>query len=220
MAMTEQEWLACSDPVGMIRDIKDKGSDRKWWLFAAAGYCLPSLHLPGNMLRYAFEGFADGLASSEDRKMAREFFAREKERFVCEQDFEEAAWCREVEECIERQQKYPRRLRPLATYLALRIDQLEDRAAQMACYGSLANFLRDIFGHLFLAAPPGSSLLTANVKGLATAIYSERAFDRLPILADALEDAGCDNSDILNHCRQPGEHVRGCWVVDLILGKK
>jgi hypothetical protein len=51
-------------------------------------------------------------------------------------------------------------------------------------------------------------------------IYNDRAFDRLPILADALEDAGCDNADILNHCRQPGEHVRGCWVVDLILGKK
>jgi hypothetical protein len=45
------------------------------------------------------------------------------------------------------------------------------------------------------------------------------ASDRLPIFADALEDAGCDNADILNHCRQPGEHVRGCWVVDLVLGK-
>ena len=44
--------------------------------------------------------------------------------------------------------------------------------------------------------------------------------DRLAILADALEDAGCDNADILNHCRQPGEHVRGCWVVDLVLGKE
>jgi hypothetical protein len=41
----------------------------------------------------------------------------------------------------------------------------------------------------------------------------------MPILADALEDAGCDNADILNHCRQPGEHVRGCWVVDLVLGR-
>ena len=54
---------------------------------------------------------------------------------------------------------------------------------------------------------------------LAQAIYDDRAFDRLPILADALEEAGCDNADILNHCRQPGEHVRGCWVVDLLLNK-
>ncbi len=47
----------------------------------------------------------------------------------------------------------------------------------------------------------------------------DRAFDRMPILADALQDAGCDNLNILNHCRQPGEHVRGCWVVDLLTGR-
>jgi hypothetical protein len=53
----------------------------------------------------------------------------------------------------------------------------------------------------------------------APPIYADRAFDRLPILADAFEDAGCDNPDILTHCRQPGEHVRGCWVINLRLGK-
>lgn len=57
------------------------------------------------------------------------------------------------------------------------------------------------------------------VLALAAGIYAEGAFDRLPILADALEEAGCDNTDILAHCRGPGPHVRGCWVVDLILGK-
>ena len=51
------------------------------------------------------------------------------------------------------------------------------------------------------------------------AIYDDRTFDRLPILADALEDAGCSAADILAHCRSGGEHVRGCWVVDLLLGK-
>ena len=59
----------------------------------------------------------------------------------------------------------------------------------------------------------------ALIRHLAQAIYDECAFDRLPILADALEEAGCTNADILNHYRQPGEHVRGCWVVDLLLGK-
>jgi hypothetical protein len=54
---------------------------------------------------------------------------------------------------------------------------------------------------------------------MAEGIYGERAFDRLPILADALEEAGCDNPDVLTHCRQPGSHVRGCWAVDLILGR-
>ena len=58
------------------------------------------------------------------------------------------------------------------------------------------------------------------VRKLAGCIYSDRAFERLPILADALEDAGCDSADILSHCRGPGPHVRGCWVIDLLLGKE
>jgi hypothetical protein len=55
---------------------------------------------------------------------------------------------------------------------------------------------------------------------LAQAIYEERAFDRLPILADALEESGCYNADLLAHCRSDGPHVRGCWAVDLVLGKE
>jgi hypothetical protein len=54
---------------------------------------------------------------------------------------------------------------------------------------------------------------------IALGIYEDDAFERMPILADALEDAGCDNADILAHCRGDGPHVRGCWVVDLLLGK-
>ena len=57
------------------------------------------------------------------------------------------------------------------------------------------------------------------IRKMAQAIYDARAFDRLPLLADALEDAGCTDAAILSHCREPGEHVRGCWVVDLLLGK-
>jgi len=60
---------------------------------------------------------------------------------------------------------------------------------------------------------------TTTVMSLAEGIYTDRAFDRLPILADALEDAGCTDAAVLEHCRQPGEHARGCWVVDLVLGK-
>jgi hypothetical protein len=54
---------------------------------------------------------------------------------------------------------------------------------------------------------------------MATAIAAQERFSDFPILADALEEAGCTNTDILNHCRGPGEHVRCCWVVDLLLGK-
>jgi hypothetical protein len=68
---------------------------------------------------------------------------------------------------------------------------------------------------------------TPTVLALATATYENRIMPaetlepaRLAILADALEDAGCTNADILDHCRQPGEHVRGCWVLDLLSGKE
>jgi len=85
--------------------------------------------------------------------------------------------------------------------------------------GVIVPLIRDVFGNPFRPVVVAPEWLTPDVLAIAAGIYSERAFDRMPILADALQDAGCDSSDILNHCRQPGEHVRGCWVVDLILGK-
>ena len=60
---------------------------------------------------------------------------------------------------------------------------------------------------------------TEHTVGLALRMYDDRDFAAMPILADALEEAGCDSQDILTHCREPGVHVRGCWVVDLVLGK-
>ncbi len=82
-----------------------------------------------------------------------------------------------------------------------------------------ARLVRDIFGNPFRPVVVEPLWLTSTVLALATGIYQEKAFDGMPILADALQDAGCDSDDVLNHCRQPGEHVRGCWVVDLLLGK-
>jgi hypothetical protein len=61
---------------------------------------------------------------------------------------------------------------------------------------------------------------TEAVVGLSQGIYDDRAFGRLPVLADALEDAGCADADILAHCRDDGPHARGCWVVDAVLGLK
>jgi hypothetical protein len=79
--------------------------------------------------------------------------------------------------------------------------------------------LHDIFGPLpFRDIASDTDWLTSTVVALARGIYDEKAFDRLPILADALEDAGCANDEILSHCRSADwEHVRGCWVVDLLL---
>jgi anti-anti-sigma regulatory factor len=66
---------------------------------------------------------------------------------------------------------------------------------------------------------PDSSCLAWNnstIPKMAQAIYEARAYDRLPILADALEEAGCSKEDLLSHCRQGGEHVEGCWLIDLL----
>ena len=83
-----------------------------------------------------------------------------------------------------------------------------------------ARILRDLIGNPFRSVALDPRWQSETVLALATGIYAERAFDRMPILADALEEAGCDNADILTHCRGNGPHVRGCWVVDLILGKQ
>ncbi len=81
------------------------------------------------------------------------------------------------------------------------------------------NLLRCIVGSPFRPVACDPSWRTSAAVSLAQAIYAERAFDRLPILADALEEAGCTHPDVLTHCRGDGPHARGCWVVDLILGK-
>jgi hypothetical protein len=83
--------------------------------------------------------------------------------------------------------------------------------------------IRDLFGNPFRCVTVDPSWLTyrnGTVSKLAATIYEERAFDRMPLLADALEDAGCTDPSILDHLRGPGPHVRGCWVVDLLLGKE
>ncbi len=81
--------------------------------------------------------------------------------------------------------------------------------------------LRCVFGKPFLPrVTVDPDWLTSNVVGLAGMIYEERAFDRMLNLGDALEEAGCGNEDILKHCRSDKPHVRGCCVVDTVLGKR
>src|SRR5262249_55061356 len=88
---------------------------------------------------------------------------------------------------------------------------------------AVADRFTDLIGNPLrpvVAAPPWIGGEAGALRKLPRAIYDDRAFDRLPILADALEDAGCTDRDMLDHCRGPGPHVRGCWVIDLILGKQ
>jgi hypothetical protein len=90
-----------------------------------------------------------------------------------------------------------------------------------------ATLLRDIVSNPFRPISMNPDWLTPTVKVLAEAAYEERALPsgeldaaRLAVLADALEDAGCGDAELLDHLRGPGPHARGCWVVDLLLGKE
>jgi hypothetical protein len=78
---------------------------------------------------------------------------------------------------------------------------------------------RDIFGNPFRAVAFDPSWRSSTAVAVARQMYESRDFTGMPVLADALQDAGCDNDDVLTHCRGDGVHVRGCWVVDLVLGK-
>jgi GAF domain-containing protein len=79
--------------------------------------------------------------------------------------------------------------------------------------------IRDLFGNPFRPVAFDPAWRTSTAVALASQMYESRDFAAMPILADALQDAGCEDADVLNHCRSDGPHVRGCWVVDLVLGK-
>ncbi len=83
-----------------------------------------------------------------------------------------------------------------------------------------ADLAREVFGNPFRPVAFSPDWRTSTAVALAAQMYESREFSAMPILADALQDAGCDSDDVLNHCRAAGAmHVRGCWVVDLVLGR-
>ena len=86
--------------------------------------------------------------------------------------------------------------------------------------GTQMSLLRDIIGNPFRSTRGSPKWRTETAVLLAAQMYESRDFSAMPILADALQDAGCDSDDIFSHCRDANQvHVRGCWVVDLVLGK-
>lgn len=100
--------------------------------------------------------------------------------------------------------------KPLRRYQARR----DEEAIQTA-------LLRDIIGNPFRPVAFSPEWRTDTAVTLAHTMYESREFGTMPILADALQDAGCDSAGVLNHCRDTNQiHVRGCWVVDLVLGKE
>lgn len=78
--------------------------------------------------------------------------------------------------------------------------------------------VREVFGNPFRPVD-FAPWQTDTAVALARQMYDQNDFSAMPILADALQDAGCDNLNVLDHCRDPGEHVCGCWVIDTLLGK-
>ena len=119
----------------------------------------------------------------------------------------------------------------LAALNAMRAAAQAANRADVDCCDSVelqhqAVLFRDIFGNPFRPVSIPPACRTPTVTALAAAAYEEHSLPsgelykaRLAVLADALEEAGCDDADILNHCRGEGPHVRGCWVVDLLLGQ-
>jgi hypothetical protein len=111
-------------------------------------------------------------------------------------------------------------------------DEAARRAFHAACpvevrsgwFADQIAFMRDVFGLLDTGYYEASSFRPAWRSGAAVALAREmhesRDFSAMPVLADALLDAGCDSEQVLAHCRGPGPHARGCWAVDLVLGKE
>jgi hypothetical protein len=218
--MTEAEWLSCGDPEQMLEFLCGKVSDRKVRLFLIA--CARSVwdKLARPDLRRAVEvaeQFADGEASDEElreQKDAMYGFA------TGPPDPEASAWFSGPSEKMS-----AHRLALAATFGHGGLSSITRTSAyRMGQYltGSVQPaLLRDVFGALpFRPVAVDPLWRTVDVLGLARGIYEDRAFDRLPLLADALMDAGCAEEQLLAHCRSEGPHVRGCWAVDLVLGKE
>jgi hypothetical protein len=205
--MTEAEWLACTDPLLLLRcltgpadGVPGRSGPRKLWLFAVAcGWQNRKKKADGRYrhLLKVLGKYADG------QEGARELTAA----------FKAAGYGPD----------------PLARSklghdpLSFAFGEAADVTPPSGHHALLASLFRDIFGNPFRPLPTVSAEWLARNDGtvpkLARGIYEERAFDRMPILADALEEAGCEGAEILAHCRQPGEHVRGCWVIDLLTGR-
>lgn len=217
MEMTETQWLMCTNIQNLLHArTAQQMSCRKHRLFAIA-CCRRIWHLMGNKTRKAVE--------------TAELFLERKVT---------AADLKKCEGSLRGSQKQARaakracapthQIRAASVWSAL-CAQLA--AAQAERPGEVFNLdpgcrreeleqlplLRDIFGNPFQPMTMEKAWLTPTVKKMARALYEERNFDDMPILGDALEDADCDHKEILQHCRGDGPHVRGCWVVDLILGK-
>ncbi len=214
--MTEAEWPAIGNPKPMLRLLEKQKrlGDRKLRLFSCAcgrRFWDVLTGLDRKVVELA-EDFADGRVSEWELGIASDAACEaqpdddelEGEDYRIAQAQIAATTCASIREyMVETSQELLKAAKRKST----------ERLAQ-------CQVLQDIFGNPFRPVVADPAWLTPTVVAIATAIYADRAFDRMPILADALEEAGCTNADVLLHCRSDRPHVRGCWVVDLVLGKE
>jgi hypothetical protein len=231
--MTEDEWLVCTEPLRMLHCLWDEAGRRKLRLFACA-CCRRLLHpLTDERCRCAVEVAeqdADGSATPREVQGARNaVFRLRSETFAaqwpaaygtasaahfCMLSWEDGrAYVNAVHASLFARNAEDNYQGSWSRYLnAGNPDYSPSHPAQAA-------LLRDVFGNPFRPVAVDASWLTPAVLGLARAIYDGRLFGDLPVLADALEEAGCRDTQILRHCRGRGPHVLGCWPLDLLLGK-
>jgi hypothetical protein len=212
---SEEEWLACTDPPKLMSFLLDTDtrripSDRKVRLFACAGCRQHWIELSKDArLRSAVElveHYADGMITQAELVTANSVANQAYDEYHATLGYYPAVSMARLAAGIEITDQNDG-VRYVSSYMA------GDET------GIFVAFLRDIFGNPFRPAAFSAEWRTSTAVAIAKGMYESRDFSAMPILADALQDAGCDNEDILNHCRGPGPHVRGCWVVDLILGK-
>jgi hypothetical protein len=214
--VTEAEWLACTNPVPMLDFLRGKTSDRKLRLAACAFLRRVLMLLTDEDAQHPLfvaERFADDEASETELSRAYDT-AGNKGCCVASTHGYTAAYdsCRAAcHAAVEHARAAKQAVEPASL-----------NAVYFAEQQAQPPVIRDIFNPFVRLAVDPSWLAwnDAIVVKLAQGIYDDRAFDRLPILADALEDAGCAETTILDHLRSPGPHARGCWPLDLILGKQ
>jgi hypothetical protein len=210
--MTEQEWWQAADPNPMLHLLWGKASDRKFRLFSVA-CCRRIWHLftdeRSKKAVEVVERFADGVTDEAALKEAREAAWTARDIYPSR-----AARAAVAAASNSRQTAW-------AAGRAVKVHGGEQKwAAEMQAQASL---IRDLLGPLpFRPITINPAWLTCHgglLVSMAQRMYDSRDFSDMPVLADALEEAGCTNPDILGHCRSGGEHVRGCWVIDSLLGK-
>jgi hypothetical protein len=235
LAMTERDWIDCVHPREMLEFLRGKTSLRKLRLFGVVCCRRIWKSLHDKRSRAAVE-LAELYA--DDELTAKRLIAAERAAFhvgwgSTRQDFAAEAACL----VAMTQSRFIQGSRFLAAEAREQVDYwawVADistavervRGGSTEC-GVHCQLLREILGDPFRLIPIESSWLTATVTALALAAYEERSLpsgslhtDRLSILADALEDAGCTEAAILEHLRGPGPHYRGCWAVDALLAKQ